>query len=309
MIDLHLHTTYSDGRIGVKELLEKAQTLGLDVISITDHDSVEAYYELIENHGYKEFYDGDIVKGVELTMRLRKVDVHFLVYDYDLDKMNTFISKYYVSKEERNKLSYKMLVDKCRAAGLVFDTNNINIEFKKEYPVYKLFAELMQHEENFEILEPVWNDCSAFIYKQLKDPRSPFFIDMNNLIPNFNDVAQEIVDECKGKIFLAHPFNYERMAYKILHGAIDSGCLYGIECTHSNLTYEQSKFLQNLCFRYNFKMSGGSDYHAKNEDIYMGLGTENFLIPKAIISDWSKEYFMKEGDANETDPYCNGESV
>ena len=44
MIDLHMHTTYSDGTDTVKELLEKAEFLGLEVISITDHNTCKAYF-------------------------------------------------------------------------------------------------------------------------------------------------------------------------------------------------------------------------------------------------------------------------
>ena len=46
MIDLHLHTNHSDGTDTVAELLEKAEQLKLEIISITDHDTVDAYKEL-----------------------------------------------------------------------------------------------------------------------------------------------------------------------------------------------------------------------------------------------------------------------
>ena len=47
MIDLHMHTTYSDGTDTVKELLEKAEFLGLEVISITDHNTCKPYFEIL----------------------------------------------------------------------------------------------------------------------------------------------------------------------------------------------------------------------------------------------------------------------
>ena len=46
MIDLHIHTTYSDGTYSVKEILKEAQEKKLEVISITDHDNVKAYKEI-----------------------------------------------------------------------------------------------------------------------------------------------------------------------------------------------------------------------------------------------------------------------
>ena len=60
MIDLHMHTTYSDGTDTVKELLEKAEDIGLEVISITDHNTCKAYFEM-EKFNVKEIYKGNII--------------------------------------------------------------------------------------------------------------------------------------------------------------------------------------------------------------------------------------------------------
>lgn len=49
MIDLHLHTNHSDGIDSVEELLENAERQKIEIISITDHNSVDAYYELEKN--------------------------------------------------------------------------------------------------------------------------------------------------------------------------------------------------------------------------------------------------------------------
>ena len=55
MIDLHMHTTYSDGTDTVRELLKKAEGIGLEIISITDHNTCKAYYEM-EKFKVKEIY-------------------------------------------------------------------------------------------------------------------------------------------------------------------------------------------------------------------------------------------------------------
>ena len=54
MIDLHLHTNYSDGTDTVKELLVNAENNNLEIISITDHDSIDSYYE-IENSEIRNY--------------------------------------------------------------------------------------------------------------------------------------------------------------------------------------------------------------------------------------------------------------
>ena len=67
MIDLHMHTKYSDGTWSVEETLRKAQKIGLNTISITDHDSVAAHKELAENDAYKSIFTGKIIPGVEFS--------------------------------------------------------------------------------------------------------------------------------------------------------------------------------------------------------------------------------------------------
>jgi hypothetical protein len=60
MIDLHIHTNNSDGTDSVKQLLEKAELLKLEYISITDHDTCNSYKEL-ENLDTKKFFSGKII--------------------------------------------------------------------------------------------------------------------------------------------------------------------------------------------------------------------------------------------------------
>ena len=59
MIDLHCHTTNSDGTWTVEELLKKAQEINLEVLSITDHDSVKSYFEIQKNKELQNIFKGD----------------------------------------------------------------------------------------------------------------------------------------------------------------------------------------------------------------------------------------------------------
>ena len=65
MIDLHIHTSYSDGTDSLIELLEKAEKNKLEYISITDHDNCRVYDELRKIEGSK-YYTGKIIPGVEI---------------------------------------------------------------------------------------------------------------------------------------------------------------------------------------------------------------------------------------------------
>ena len=79
MIDLHLHTNHSDGTDTVTELLEKAEELKLEIISITDHDTVEAYKEL-ENSEIRNKFSGEILPGVEIKAIYDNHNIEVLGY-------------------------------------------------------------------------------------------------------------------------------------------------------------------------------------------------------------------------------------
>lgn len=80
MIDLHIHTSYSDGTDSVRELLENAERKKLEVISITDHDQIGAYVELEQNPDLRKIYNGEIIIGSELKTFYRDVSIEVLAY-------------------------------------------------------------------------------------------------------------------------------------------------------------------------------------------------------------------------------------
>ena len=75
MIDLHLHTNYSDGTDSVEELLENAEKQKLEIISITDHNSVDAYFELEKMPNIRNKFSGEIVIGSEIKTIFDDVNI------------------------------------------------------------------------------------------------------------------------------------------------------------------------------------------------------------------------------------------
>ena len=86
MIDLHIHTTNSDGEFSVVQMLEKAESKGLNVISITDHNNINAYDE-INSMNVRKLYSGEIVIGVELEFIYKGRLFDMLGYGIDLEVM------------------------------------------------------------------------------------------------------------------------------------------------------------------------------------------------------------------------------
>ena len=59
MIDLHTHTNHSDGTDSVEEILKNAEKNNIEILSITDHDSVDAYFELERNPNLRQLFSGN----------------------------------------------------------------------------------------------------------------------------------------------------------------------------------------------------------------------------------------------------------
>ena len=79
-VDLHTHTTASDGQLKPEELVRQAVMNGVELLSITDHDTVAAYAEL-DAHTHEDFR---LIAGIEFSSRWRKIGIHIVGLNVDL---------------------------------------------------------------------------------------------------------------------------------------------------------------------------------------------------------------------------------
>ena len=100
MIDLHIHTQYSDGTYSVKEVLQKAEKLGLKYISITDHDNCKAYNEL-NNLNVKDYYSGEVIQGIELKCLYNSRLIEILGYNYNKEILENWLNEYYKNRQRK----------------------------------------------------------------------------------------------------------------------------------------------------------------------------------------------------------------
>lgn len=94
MVDMHIHSTHSDGTKTVEEILKKAEELGLDFIAITDHENCGAYQE-IEEKNLKQYYHGTIIPGVELKAYYKGKIIDILGYGIDTNKVQQWTEGFY----------------------------------------------------------------------------------------------------------------------------------------------------------------------------------------------------------------------
>ena len=290
MIDLHMHTTYSDGTDTVKELLEKAEFLGLEVISITDHNTCKAYFEM-ENFNVKEIYKGDIIVGCEFTTSFDNRLIEVLGYGFDYKGVNKYLEEFYSDElvNKRTNILYNRLLDKIKELDLEFYLERVrDKKFKNEFFERGIYEELVKYESNKEKLnEDVWASFSNFYRRGLTNPKSKLFINHAEFKPSIKEIVN-LIHENDGIAFLAHPYQYKfEDTEEFLDRIYNEVALDGVECFYTTFSEEQTNYLLDFAKKRNLLISGGSDYHGTNKENHnLGVGRGNLKISKDIINNY-----------------------
>lgn len=264
MIDLHIHTTNSDGELSVKEILKMSEEKGIKAISFCDHNVLGAYKE-IKNMKVTDYFSGKIIPGIEFNMRYKGKLFHILGYNFDIEKLEK--SKYIdrrtekeLIEEEENILEFLKSV--CKKLDIKL-SENLKICSSNEPANDIIKADMLKHEENNEILDKILGKDRniSFWRGHVTNPESPFFIDFTKDLPTPEIIANEI-HECGGIVILPHVFEYKFCDNKqFLKEIYNLGILDGIECIHTKHSYEQIMYLREYCKDKKLIMTGGSDFH------------------------------------------------
>ena len=286
MIDLHMHTIYSDGDKTVEEVLKMCENKKLEYISITDHDTCKQYNDVaLKNNN---IFNGKIIIGSELHAVFQKKNIEILAYNINPNIINEWCEKYYSEEKlrEQQDICRQRLFDICNKHGLVYDESKIRKPKKvSEYVERPIYEEVMKHKENHKILGEFTESFGIFFRKGLANPESSYFMNHIEFRPPYKEVI-DIIHKAGGKAFLAHPFEYK---FKDTIGFINDlrkeKELDGIECFHPSANQEQRNILVDYAKRNNLYISGGSDYHGSPKpDIEIGIGRGDLSISKEILN-------------------------
>lgn len=289
MIDLHMHTVHSDGTDTVRELLLNAEKNNLEIISITDHDSVDAYNEL-EDENLRNIFSGKIIVGTELKAYYEGVPVEVLGYGIDYKKININKSNIYDMQvhclEEFKKRAKKL--------KLVFDEaiSVSKTDSRRKFASFVMADELLKHPENKEILLSIGPEFTptGFYRVHASNKKSIFYYD-ESILGITVEQAIDKIHKAGGLAFLAHPLIYpfdNENKLEAVENVLLKYNLDGLECEYPLFTPNERKSLKELAAKYNKYTSGGTDYHAKNKpNINIGTGiNDNINIQKEFIDNW-----------------------
>jgi len=246
-IDLHVHTTYSDGLNTPGEILDLARELKLAAIAIADHDNFGAYLEAREmlREG-----DPELVQAVELSAGQGGEDIHILGYYFnpESDEFSRAIEGF---REKRNHRGAEML-KKLKELGI-----DIPLELVRQIAGDSAIGRPHVADAMVQV-KAVSRFEEAF--QKYIGLDGPAYVPKANLTPR---EAIDLIHKADGLAFLAHPGIANAVRY------IDEFAEYGldgIEVYHSYHNKSLRRRLSKIAREKGLLASGGSDYHGRNDN-------------------------------------------
>lgn len=286
MIDLHIHTTSSDGSDEPETILRMAEQAGLNYISITDHDSLGAY-EKLKRISVSDYYSGTVIPGCEFSVVHEKMPIEVLGYNIDPEviRQTGIISDEWFLDRENGYI--KKMKEICKNLGLRL-TDTLSITSGKAFATQVIHADLKKYPENEKHFpREIWESVNAFYRTCINNETSPFFL---NQVANYPDVREiaKLINKAGGKSFLAHLYGYFTEDYAgFLESLVSLHALDGLECYHSLHSPERTMKLLEYCRTHGLYASGGSDYHGTlKPDVRIGESIDGMRIPFEILEPW-----------------------
>ena len=275
MIDLHTHSTKSDGTLTPKELVRLAKELGLEAIALTDHDTVSGLEEAQEEGAR---IGVEAAPGIELSTNHEGMEVHIL--GYYINRRNTeFMHKLREFVEERERRNQKM-AKLLQQEGFGVTMEDLWQEYPKSIITRAHFARyLVDHgfvkDRDTVFQEYLGEGCRCYVPRKKITPFE----------------AISLIRLGEGVPFFAHPVLC-RMADEALYSftkQLKEAGLAGIEAIYSMNEPEDERKLCQMAEKLGLLISGGSDFHGKNKShIQLGAGRGGLQVPYQYLEDIKK---------------------
>ena len=271
-IDLHIHSTASDGTLSPPELLHLAQDLNLGAMAITDHDTIDGSKEALE-YGIPpsiKFLTGIEISATPPSSFPCPGSFHILGYGFDIDDpaLNRSLSRLKASRESRNPRILELL----SKIGIELTLNEVRDLSGDSQLGRPHIAQLMVKKGFVSSIDEAFD-------KYLGKGK-PAYVDRFRF--DCEETIQTLLN-AGGIPVLAHPFLLNMPDEKTFEGlmaVLTEMGLKGIEAYFPEHSADLVGYYTRIANRYNLLMTGGTDFHgAVKPEIKMGSGRGNFFVP------------------------------
>ena len=273
-IDLHIHTTYSDGMLNPEQIVDTALECELDVIALTDHDNVLSY-DIAQNYVKEKNLNLEIISGVEINTIYKGYEVHIL--GYLMDKQNSqFIDLINFQQKARIEQTHKII-------ELLAKKQGIKIKFEDIQKLVAPKGSIGRPHIARAITNAGGTASVIEAYSKFINNKSDVYVERKTVSPHD---AVEIISEAGGIPVFAHPIDVD-IADKLTVELMNYG-LRGIEAYHRKHSPAAVEHFSSLAEQYGLIVTGGSDFHAPSMNHGVILMGKNF-VPESIYDNLLRE--------------------
>lgn len=280
MVDLHTHSNESDGTYSPEQLVRAALDLGLEALSISDHDTFAGYDRaapLARDAGL------DLICGIELSTRLRErpgthgITVHLLGYFVDGRPDGSFrswLGELQASRRDRNV----RMAARLRELGIDITLDEV-VALGRSQTGRPHFASVLLRKGYVPTIQEAFDEYLG------EDGKAY----VNRIEPELAEAVWRIT-LAGGVAAVAHPARLRTGADGSIESLVGKMCdvgLMGIEVYHSDHGPEDELRFLELARRYGLAPTGGSDFHGENKPgVALGTGANgSLMVPRTVLDE------------------------
>ena len=277
-IDLHTHSTRSDGTLTPAELIRYAAQKGLAAIALTDHDTIDGIEEAVQAARSLSSQDPDalvpeVIPGVELSTEYRGKDIHIvgLFIDWQNREFADRLRGFADARIYRNRKMCSLLTEN----GCPVSYEDLEAAFPDTVITRAHFAQYLLDRGMISSIDEAFrkligDDCPCFVPREKITPH-----DAVRFLLRFGGVP-----------ILAHPLQYKMSETELdaLVASLTGLGLDGIEVYYSTHRQADTANLSRIAEKYGLLLSGGSDFHGtRKQNLDLGTGYGHLYVPDTIL--------------------------
>ena len=272
-LDLHIHSTYSDGAYTPEMLVDTAASVGLNAMAITDHDNILSH-QIAKDYIKAKGLDIEVIPGVEINTIYNNEEIHILGYYMDFENKD-FKNMLKEQQHARVKQTHKIVELLNKKANIPVTFEQINNYVAEGGSIGR------PHIAKAIVVAGGAQNVMQAYAKYINDD-SEVYIQRETVTPHD---AVEIIYEAGGIPVVAHPCDIANPE-KLVTDLMNYG-LRGLEAYHRKHSPAMVEYYSSMAEKYGLIVTGGSDFHSPNNNNIIYLG-------KIFIPDWVYTNLKKE---------------
>lgn len=270
-VDLHSHTNCSDGALTPKELIERAVNFQIDVLAITDHDSVKAL-DIAKQTILDQNIPLTLVNGIEISTQWQGFEIH--IVGLNIDHEHTQLQNLILAQQQRREDRATSMGEKLEKCGFSNVYNDAKAMAGEGSITRAHFAKVL-------LQRGVVSKMQSAFDKYIGKGKRAY------VKPNWCSIEEAVatIHAAGGVAVMAHPIRYDLTAKWLRRLIVDFKDAQGdgLEVVLPQMNNEQRKIMLNYCSEYDLYASMGSDFHQPSR--WSDLG-RNLVMPEQAKPIW-----------------------